>query len=255
VWSSGPRARRFPGLPRLTPTHSQVRYAQALRRELPPGGRWLELGCGRQIVPGWALGRDDQQALVASASLVVGVDLDPAIREHDLIRHKVMASGYALPFRDGALDVVTANMVMEHVERPVALLSEIARVLRPGGRLIFHTPNRRHPAVSAARLVPERAKKRLVWWLERRRESDVFETYYRLNRNADIEAGARAAGFTVALLRSWGSVGVFSGVPILRRLELPLVWLLEHEPFRAWRSNLFVMLIKPEELRSGAAAR
>lgn len=54
------------------------------------------------------------------------------------------ASGADLPFRGGAFDSVLSDNVIEHI--PEALverhLREVARVLRPGGRYVFSTPNR-----------------------------------------------------------------------------------------------------------------
>ena len=47
----------------------------------------------------------------------------------------------ALPFRDGAFDVVIANDSMEHFSRPAEALAEFARVTRPGGSVfLFFTP-------------------------------------------------------------------------------------------------------------------
>lgn len=42
-----------------------------------------------------------------------------------------------LPFEDGSLDVVFANMVLHHIPEPLAAIREMARVLRPGGRLVI----------------------------------------------------------------------------------------------------------------------
>lgn len=39
----------------------------------------------------------------------------------------------ALPLADGSVDAAVANMVVHHAEEPVAMLSEMARVTRPGG--------------------------------------------------------------------------------------------------------------------------
>jgi SAM-dependent methyltransferase len=46
----------------------------------------------------------------------------------------------ALTFGDAAFDLVTSSHVLEHVSDPAAAFAELARVLRPGGRLIFSIP-------------------------------------------------------------------------------------------------------------------
>lgn len=45
---------------------------------------------------------------------------------------------YRLPFADGTFDTVAASLLFCSLERPVAALTELARVLRPEGRLLFH---------------------------------------------------------------------------------------------------------------------
>ncbi len=47
------------------------------------------------------------------------------------------ADGLALPFADGSLDVVFANMYLHHCPDPLAAIQEMVRVLRPGGRLVI----------------------------------------------------------------------------------------------------------------------
>jgi 2-polyprenyl-6-hydroxyphenyl methylase / 3-demethylubiquinone-9 3-methyltransferase len=47
-----------------------------------------------------------------------------------------------LPFGDGAFDAVVAADVLEHVPDLPAAVAELARVLAPGGRLVFDTINR-----------------------------------------------------------------------------------------------------------------
>jgi SAM-dependent methyltransferase len=49
-----------------------------------------------------------------------------------------------LPYPDAAFDAVVAIEVMEHTRTPYRVLAEIARVLRPGGTLIFSVPNVGH---------------------------------------------------------------------------------------------------------------
>lgn len=50
---------------------------------------------------------------------------------------------YALPFADSSLDTVLFSEVIEHLDTPDKALSEIYRVLRPGGRVIIIFPNDR----------------------------------------------------------------------------------------------------------------
>lgn len=52
-------------------------------------------------------------------------------------------AGEALPFPDARFDAVTAWDVLEHVQAPELVLSEIARVLRPGGSALLTAINRR----------------------------------------------------------------------------------------------------------------
>lgn len=51
-----------------------------------------------------------------------------------------VGSGEALPLTDDSADLVLMNDVMEHVVDPPSVLKEVARVLRPGGRLITVFP-------------------------------------------------------------------------------------------------------------------
>lgn len=52
-------------------------------------------------------------------------------------------SVYSIPFPDDYFDCVTLIEVIEHLERPMAAIQEIRRVLKPGGRVIILFPNDR----------------------------------------------------------------------------------------------------------------
>lgn len=54
--------------------------------------------------------------------------------------HDVCASALALPFADATFDVVGAFDVIEHCEPESVAVAELARVLRPGGRLLLSVP-------------------------------------------------------------------------------------------------------------------
>ena len=65
------------------------------------------------------------------------IDLDP----RGLVPGSgVCASALALPFGDGTFDVVGAFDVIEHCDPEAQAVSELARVLRPGGRLLASVP-------------------------------------------------------------------------------------------------------------------
>ncbi len=57
----------------------------------------------------------------------------------------ICADAAALPFADSSIDTIIMNDAMEHVARPEAVLSEVMRVLSPGGRLFVNFPPINHP--------------------------------------------------------------------------------------------------------------
>ena len=67
----------------------------------------------------------------------VAVDLD---RRGLVAGRDACASALALPFRDATFDVVAAFDVIEHCEPESQAVAELARVLRPGGRLLVSVP-------------------------------------------------------------------------------------------------------------------
>jgi 2-polyprenyl-6-hydroxyphenyl methylase/3-demethylubiquinone-9 3-methyltransferase len=73
----------------------------------------------------------------------VGVDLRRAGLEQSAGRGitPLLADATALPLADGAFDVVVAGELLEHVTDRPAAVSELARVLRPGGLLVLDTVN------------------------------------------------------------------------------------------------------------------
>ena len=224
--------------------HSQERYAELLVELVRDGDRWLDIGCGRQIVPPWAAPAERQAAQVKRARMLVGMDVDGAIKEHPLLSHKVFGWADPMPFREDVFDLVTANMVVEHIERPKEILREIRRVLAPGGRFVLHTPNRRYYAIALARMAPRAVKAKLIWLLERRKEQDVFKTYYRINTPGDVRRLARESGFEVRTLVLGGSVGACLRLGPLGVLEVPVMKLLTLGRLKSLDATIIAVLVK-----------
>ena len=112
---------------------------QALRALLPAScGTALDLGAGRGI-SSYALARDGWQvtALEPDPSPLVGVAAIRGLaKESDLPITIVQEAAEALPFADRSFDLVYGRAVLHHARDLQRLCREVARVLKPGGRLV-----------------------------------------------------------------------------------------------------------------------
>ncbi len=225
--------------------HSQVEYSISLLEHIWPGIDWLDIGCGRQVVPDWVWSPDEAQELLRETNLT-GLDVDDAIEEHPLLKVRLRCWAENIPVLDNSFDLVTANMVMEHVREPGRVLHEVWRVLRPGGSFLLHTPNFRFYLFRIASCVPKVIKNRVIHWLEHREDKDIFPTFYRFNTPEAIERCAQESGFIIASLRFTGPTPSFLGTPF-ESLERPILALLHRPEFERYRSNLIVNLRKPTQ--------
>lgn len=114
---------------------------RSLRRAVGPvaGGSVVDVGCGT--------GRF-AEPLGHQAGMLIGLDPDRAmltIARTRLAVPPVVGDALALPFRDASFDVVVAITVLEFVTDPAAAVAELARVARPGGRLVIGALNTHSP--------------------------------------------------------------------------------------------------------------
>jgi SAM-dependent methyltransferase len=114
----------------FNPTYQRHVAAYRLAGARLGPGRVLDLGCGtghsyRELAPRETVGVD------IAAEVLAGHDRDT-----------VVADMRSLPFPDASFSSVFSVHSIEHVPDPERVIAEVRRVLVPGGRAIFVTPNR-----------------------------------------------------------------------------------------------------------------
>jgi SAM-dependent methyltransferase len=194
-----------------------AQFADALTRHVPAGGHLLDLGCGTgdlaRAAAGTGLrltGCDISAEMLGRATTadpdgtVEWVQLPPRWRR--------------LPFESATFDAVVAASVLEYVDRPLAVLSECARVLRPSGIVLCTVPDPAHPvrwlewlAGVAARAPAVRAGARRWPRLER------YATYLQISRQR------RPAGWWAAVAARAGLLTVTSPAAAAGHVPLRLL--------------------------------
>jgi demethylmenaquinone methyltransferase/2-methoxy-6-polyprenyl-1,4-benzoquinol methylase len=134
------------------------RWRRALVDAVAPraGERVLDVACGTGLVTAELLARADCS--------VVGLDQSPQMLAAARARFAPPAAerrvqllqgeAEALPFADASFDALTVTYLLRYVDDPAATVAELARVVRPGGRL-----------ASLEFGVPTWAPARAAWWL------------------------------------------------------------------------------------------
>jgi ubiquinone/menaquinone biosynthesis C-methylase UbiE len=130
-------------IPRDSIFHERrYRVTRLLAPPLNKNNLLLDIGCGNA---------GQTEYFAGDVGQAYGIDLQherlPGF-QRELVEHKIPnislmgGNGEFLPFRDGVFDCITCFEVLEHVEDPGRVLSEIRRVLKPDGIIFLSIPNR-----------------------------------------------------------------------------------------------------------------
>lgn len=165
-----------------------ARFDAAIRAHLREGIAVLDAGAGRGV----QFPYDFKDV----AARMAGTDTDPAVAENENLTEGVVADLGSLPFGDAEFDLVFSKYVFEHLDRPLRVMRELRRVMKPRAHLLVHTPNRWHYVALFATLTPTRFH---AWYNARRGrvEADTFPTRYRANDPKTLQRLAMASGFRV----------------------------------------------------------
>jgi len=98
------------------------------------GEQALDVGCGTGVFT---------RVLQDGGADVIGIDVSPAMLAQARGLPVARASAQALPFAATTFDLIWSATMLEFVADPVGAVAEMARVLRPGGRLVVGTINAR----------------------------------------------------------------------------------------------------------------
>ncbi len=123
------------------PTFVGYRDAYLNLIDLPSATTVLDVGCGTGVVPRAIAAREDFDGTI------VGIDQSPAfitaavrLAADDGVGDRVewlIGDAHELNLPAGTFDVAVAHTLISHVRDPLTVLTQTARVLRPGGRMVI----------------------------------------------------------------------------------------------------------------------
>jgi ubiquinone/menaquinone biosynthesis C-methylase UbiE len=190
------------------------RRIRLIGRLLPEGRRFdrgLEIGCGTGEI---------SRVLVGLAEALTVSDISEALARQAGERvgcawTRQDACHLTLP--DAAFDLVVSSECIEHTPNPRAALSEMARVLAPGGRLVVTSPNRLwYPVLLAAEALRLRKFRGNETWLFPGQAQAVLR-----------QAGLRIAGSRGCHLFPWQIPGARAVLPFFERFDRALApWMI-----------------------------
>jgi 2-polyprenyl-3-methyl-5-hydroxy-6-metoxy-1,4-benzoquinol methylase len=193
-------------------------YEALIERYVTPQTRWLDVGCGRAPFPN---NQDLSEELSLRALRMIGVDPDSGVRENPFVHqgHQCSLEDFTA---NEKFDLVTARMVVEHVEQPARFAQSLARLTNPGSVVVLFTVNWWSITALAAHWSPLGAHHMVKRWLWGTEEKDTFPTTYKMNQRATLSRLMIREGFRESLFQIAADASLLWRVPVARRLELQI---------------------------------
>jgi len=143
---------------------------------------------------------------------IIGIDVDEAVLSNKYMDETIVYEASSkLPFEDNSIDVIYSDWVLEHIENPKEFVSEVFRVLKPGGWFCAKTPNKWGVIGIAGSLIPNSLHNKVISVLQPdRKDEDIFPTFHRMNSIGQIKRHfSRSSWFNFSFVDGQ-EVGYFS---------------------------------------------
>ncbi len=151
----------------------------------------------------------------------------------------------AMAVANKTIDLIICRSVFEHLTDPAAVLREFTRILKPGGHIIFRTPNLYDYVSMVSMATPHRLHQWLLNRLLKWDEDDIFPTAYRMNTTHKIQRLMQEAGFAcveLKLVSHYPAYLMFS--PLIFRLGIMFESLIRKYEALRWLRGCIVGVFK-----------
>lgn len=173
-------------------------YCDLLKKHLRKNDKILNAGCGDQALA---------KPYLDNVNEVVGIDKIEPERVPSYIDQFVRADLIRLPLPDNYFDVIIAEWVLEHLQKPKIVLDEFKRILKPGGKIIFMTTNINSFLGVVSLLTPTFVHSTLKKICLGISKKDTFPTKYKINTVNRIEKMFSDSGYQKLSLKTADALG------------------------------------------------
>lgn len=123
--------------------HPSYVWREGQRRRFDMIRTWAKVDGARVLVDGAGVGMYSRHLEAAGADVIsIDIDFPSMVEAHKHTAHCLVAAGEQLPFPTNTFNTILSHEVLEHVIDDAQSVAEMARVLKPGGRIVIFVPNR-----------------------------------------------------------------------------------------------------------------